>query len=61
MYEELAPLEGIKSPMLSEFWDWVKRTFTADYRLEIERYLGESADVYELENRIKLLQRRGVI
>jgi hypothetical protein len=61
MYEELAPLQGIKSPMLADFWGWVKKTFTSEYKVEIERYLGESADVYELENRIKLLQRRGVI
>ena len=61
MNEELRPLAGVRTPVLSDFWSWVKKTFTPDYTLEIEKYLGESTDVFELENRIKLLQQRGVI
>jgi len=61
MNEELRPLAGVRTPLFPDFWNWVKKTFTPDYSLEIEKYLGESADVFELENRIKLLQQRGVI
>jgi hypothetical protein len=61
MNEELRPLAGVRTPLFPDLWNWVKKTFTPDYSLEIEKYLGESADVFELENRIKLLQQRGVI
>lgn len=45
----------------SDFWQWVKETFTVDYRSEIEHYLNQSYDYADLERRIKLLRIRGVI
>jgi hypothetical protein len=46
---------------LTEFWNWVKRTFTPHYRNEIEAYLEESTSHADVENRIRMLQRRGMI
>ena len=43
------------------FWAWVKKTFTANYRSEIEAYLADSIDNVDVERRIALLQRRGMI
>jgi hypothetical protein len=41
--------------------EWIKDTFTPSYRKEVEAYLAESQDVFELERRIRILQRRGII
>jgi hypothetical protein len=46
---------------LTDFWQWVKKTFTPYYRSEIEAYLADSTSHADVENRIKLLQRRGMI
>jgi hypothetical protein len=46
---------------LTEFWNWVKSTFTPHYRNEIEAYLAESTSHADVENRIKMLQMRGMI
>lgn len=43
------------------FWSWVKNTFTIDYRREIEAYLAEARDYIDLQNRMDILQRRGVL
>lgn len=61
MYEELKPLEGINVPRISEFWDWVKKTFTPSYRDEIHNYLSEATDIYDLERRMKYLEIRGIV
>lgn len=45
----------------NSFWAWVKATFRADYQKEIEEYLADSVSHYDLEQRIQLLQRRGMI
>jgi hypothetical protein len=45
----------------SDFWKWVKNTFTADYRKEIESYLSESIDYIDLQKRISVLRIRGMI
>jgi hypothetical protein len=45
----------------SDFWKWVKNTFTADYRKEIESYLSESIDYFDLQRRISVLRTRGMI
>ena len=44
MYKELEALEGVHAPKLSDFWSWVKKTFTPSYQNEIESYLGDSVD-----------------
>jgi len=61
MHKELEPLAGIEAPTLADFWSWVKNTFTVSYKGEIEAYLADSIDHADLENRIRRLQRRGMI
>lgn len=46
---------------MKEFWDWVKKTFTVDYQKEIEAYLADCNNHADLEQRMKLLMRRGMI
>jgi hypothetical protein len=61
MSQELDALGGVETPSLTDFWQWVKNTFTSSYRSEIEAYLADSTCHADVENRIKLLQRRGMI
>ena len=60
MYEELKPLEGVSIPNLS-FWEWVKETFTPSYRNEIHDYLSQACDHVDLEERMRVLARRGML
>lgn len=46
---------------LSEFWTWVKRTFSDPYREEINAYLEQSIDHADVERRIRVLMKRGMI
>lgn len=46
---------------MKAFLEWVKTTFTVDYQKEIEEYLAESTSHYDLEQRMKYVQRRGMI
>jgi hypothetical protein len=43
------------------FLEWIKNTFSPSYRKEVEAYLAESEDVFDLERRIQILQRRGIV
>lgn len=61
MHKELEPLAGVDTPALKDFWNWVRKTFTPHYRTEIEAYLADSVDHADVENRIRTLQRRGMI
>ena len=61
MYDELAALGGVHAPKLSDFWSWVKKTFTPSYQNEIESYLGDSVDHKDLETRTRVLMRRGML
>jgi len=61
MSKELDALSGVYTPNLADFWDWVKTTFTPHYRSEIEQYLADSTDHADVERRIQILQRRGMI
>ena len=61
MEKELEALGGVDTPKMSDFWDWVKRTFAPHYRNEIEAYLAESVDHFDAEQRIRHLQRRGML
>jgi hypothetical protein len=45
----------------SNFWKWVKHTFAPHYRNQIEAYLAESVDNYDLERRMKVLMEKGMI
>jgi hypothetical protein len=48
-------------PAITEFWDWVKKTFTISYQSEIESYLADSVDYKDFDNRMEVLRRRGMI
>ena len=61
MSNGLDALSGVETPSLTNFWDWVKKTFTPAYRNEIEAYLADSQDHADVERRILNLQRRGMI
>jgi hypothetical protein len=61
MSKELDALSGVETPSLTDFWNWVKKTFTPSYRNEIEAYLADSTSHADVENRIRTLQRRGMI
>lgn len=59
--KELEALGGVSVPSFNEFWTWVKKTFTPSYQAEITSYLKDSVDMFDLENRMKALKRRGMI
>lgn len=61
MSKELDALSGVETPSLTDFWNWVKNTFTPSYRTEIESYLDDSVDYVDYENRVRILQQRGMI
>jgi hypothetical protein len=61
MHKELEPLAGVDTPALADFWSWVKKTFTVSYKGEIEVYLADAVDHVDLENRMRILQRRGMV
>ena len=61
MYKELEALGGVHAPKRSDFWSWVKKTFTPSYQNEIESYLGDSVDHKDLETRTRVLMRRGML
>ena len=59
MSKELDALSGVEIPSLTNFWNWVKKTFTPTS--EVEYYLNQSTDYVDYENRVRNLQRRGMI
>jgi hypothetical protein len=61
MSDSLDALSGVETPSLKDVWQWVVDTFTPEYRSEVEAYLADSFDIYDLERRIVLLQKRGMI
>ena len=61
MSKELDALSGVETPSLKDFWSWVKKSFQPSYQSEIEAYLATSTSHWEVEDRIKRLQRRGMI
>jgi len=61
MSKELDALSGVETPSLTDFWNWVKKTFTISYQSEVEAYFADSVDCVDYENRIRNLQRKGMI
>jgi hypothetical protein len=61
MHNGLEALGGVETPTYKNFWNWARRTFTVSYQDEVQYYLEQSADTAELENRMKLLQKRGML
>ena len=61
MHKELEALAGVGVPHTNQFWQWCKQMFTPAYQNEIESYLAESTDHFDLEKRQESLIRRGMI
>jgi len=61
MLQELEALGGVEAPTYRHFWDWVRKSFTPSYQKEIEQVLRQSVDVYDLEQKMKTLRRRGML
>jgi hypothetical protein len=61
MHKELEALGGVHVPKLSDFWSWVKKSFTPSYQNEVEMYLKDSVDHKDLQSRMNTLIRRGLI
>ena len=61
MSNGLDALSGVETPSLTDFWSWVKKSFSPYYKSEIEAYLADSVDHADVERRIRLLQQRGMI
>ena len=61
MQNPLEPLGGIDVPKIADFWDWVKETFTPSYQNEVQQYLSQSVDLFDLEQRMKVLRVRGML
>lgn len=61
MSKELDALSGVETPSLTNFWNWVKDTFTPSYQDEINHYLNQSVDYADYENRVRNLQQRGMM
>jgi len=51
----------ILSGAVAKATEAVKEWFTPSYLNDVESYLSESADLFDLERRMKLLQTRGFI
>lgn len=45
----------------STWLKWIKDTFAPSYQKEIEAYLADSTDLCDLERRIQILQRGGIV
>lgn len=43
------------------FYVWLERAFTKEYRSEIESYLAQAQDLADLERRMMYIQRRGIL
>ena len=52
---------GINMHKQTNFWEWVKKTFAPHYVKEIEHFLADATDHYDLEHRMNVLVRRGMI
>jgi hypothetical protein len=50
-------LSGAIAKAIDTFKEW----FTPSYLTDVESYLSESVDLFDLERRMKLLQNRGFI
>jgi hypothetical protein len=61
MHKELEALAGIEVPSLKDFWTWVNMSFKDSYKDEVHEYLSQSVDHYDLERRIRLIERRGML
>ena len=61
MNNDLKEFEGAHVPSVKDFWSWVEKAFTPSYQKEIDMYLGDSVDHKDLETRMQVLARRGLL
>jgi hypothetical protein len=61
MNNDLKALEGVSMPAMSDFWSWVEKAVTPSYQSEIDMYLKDSVDHKDLQTRMDVLIRRGLI
>jgi hypothetical protein len=61
MNNDLKALEGVSMPAMSDFWSWVEKAFTPSYQSEIDMYLKDSVDHKDLQTRMDVLIRRGLL
>ena len=61
MNNDLKEFEGTHMPSIKDFWSWVEKAFTPSYQSEIDMYLKDSVDHKDLEARMQVLVRRGLI
>jgi hypothetical protein len=61
MNREIEPFGGVHVPALTDFWSWVRKAFTPSYQNEVEMYLKDSVDHKDLETRMQVLARRGLL
>lgn len=61
MNNDLKALEGVSMPAMSDFWSWVVKAFKPSYQDEVEMYLKDSVDHKDLQSRMDILMRRGLI
>ena len=48
-------------PSFSAFSQWLDDMFTASYRKEVDDYLATAVDIYDLERKMQILYRRGIV
>jgi hypothetical protein len=61
MNNDLKEFEGTYMPSIKDFWSWVEKAFTPSYQSEIDMYLKDSVDHKDLEARMQVLVRRGLL
>lgn len=49
------------SPSFSKFWAWLNQLAEDTSRKEIEQYLATAVDTHDLERKMQILYRRGIV
>ncbi len=61
MNNDLKAFGGVHVPSIKDFWKWVEKAFTPSYQKEIDMYLKDSVDHKDLQARMDVLMRRGLL
>ena len=61
MNNDLKEFEGVHVPAINDFWSWVAKACTPSYQNGIDMYLKDSVDHKDLETRMQVLARRGLL
>ena len=56
-------LQSLKSltPSFNKFFEWAAETFTVDYHKQLEAHLEDADNHHDLERRMQVLMRRGMM